>query len=500
MNSINLIPQPEFLQAEEGIFSHTGVIHIVGDAFFTNEIRLAESQFKDAGLTGETGGQQNIRINLSKEVSGEESYELQIQQTGIEIHASGRKGAYNGLQSLRQLVLLYRNGNSVAIPCAGILDSPRFEWRGCMLDTSRHFYSVSFIKKLIDIASLHHMNVFHWHLTDDQGWRLPVEGYPALTDIGAWRKEERTTWDCPVGGFYSRDDIREIVAFAAERHVQVVPEVDLPGHASAILAAYPELGCTGGPYRVEDRFGIFEDVLCAGNDKIFDLFASIFDSLVELFPSPYVHIGGDEVKFNRWKACPKCETRMKELSLDKSPQLQSWITVRLVEMLKERGRTTIGWDEVLEGTEKFSLPQDVVVMSWRGREGGMEASAKGHRVIMTPMTDGCYLNFKPIDSVEEPGHLEVSTVRQAYEMEAVPPQMTKEQESLVMGGQCNLWSEVIYASRIAEYMLFPRLCAIAESLWTARKARNFESFANKLPEHRKKLDALDVCQYRGPLE
>ncbi len=502
MNCIHIIPQPASVSVNEGFYtcgdSSTRVWQpeFEGDSLFSAEIRTVNTQAFLSVKEPETT--QKIHCLQDPAIEGTEAYDLDIETNAITIRASSREGMYHGMQSVRQIFLAA--AGSTEVPCVHISDRPRFAWRGCMLDTSRHFYSVAFIKKLIDLASLHHLNVFHWHLTDDQGWRLPVDRYPGLTEIGALRDERRSSWGKTIGGFYSNEDIREIVAFAGERHVQVVPEVDLPGHASAILAAYPELGCTGGPYHVEDRFGIFEDVLCAGNNDIFTLFDAIFDSLVELFPSQYVHIGGDEVKFSRWEACPKCRARMQELSLDAPQQLQSWITGHLVVMLRERGRTAIGWDEVLEGTEKFPLPQDLIVMSWRGREGGLEASAKGHRVIMTPMTDGCYLNFKPLDNDEEPGHLEVCTIKQSYNMEPVPAEMSPEQEALVLGGQCNLWSEVIYASRIAEYMLFPRLCAIAEALWTPKDQRGIASFAARLPAHRVLLDRLDVCQYRGPLE
>jgi len=498
MSAIHIIPQPASVTGETGFFIKPGKPVFSGDSLFAAETAIANRQM--AGFYPETLPTVAIHCLQDEAVTGEEAYILEITEKAVTLRASGREGMYNGMQSLRQMLLNGTDTAEIRLPCAIVRDSPRFAWRGCMLDTSRNFYTVAFIKKLIDLASMHHLNVFHWHLTDDQGWRLPVDAYPGLTETGAWRDDRRSTWGRTIGGFYSKEDIREIVAFAGERHVQVVPEVDLPGHASAILAAYPALGCTGGPYRVEDRFGIFEDVLCAGNDAIFPLFDAIFDSLVELFPSKYVHIGGDEVKFGRWEACPKCRSRMEGLSLDNARQLQSWITGRLVDMLRIRGRTAIGWDEVLEGTEKIPLPKDLVVMSWRGREGGMEASEKGHRVIMTPMTDGCYLNFKPLADDEEPGHLEVSTLRQSYEMEAVPPEMTAEQEALVLGGQCNLWSEVIYASRIAEYMLFPRLSAVAESLWTAKDRRSLGSFADRLPAHRRLLDRLDVCQFRGPLE
>jgi hexosaminidase len=500
MNSIILIPQPSSVITEKSALSLRNAPHISGSAVFSAEMALFREQMKATGLAPESGRSVSVSC-VEKADLPQEGYEMSIRESGIELRASSGTGMHHAFQSLRQLLLSAKETGSVDIPCAEIADAPRFSWRGCMLDTSRHFYTTAFIKKLIDLASLHHLNVFHWHLTDDQGWRLPVDAWPGLTETGAWRIDRRTTWDnLKVGGFYSKEDIREIVAFAAERHVEVVPEVDLPGHASAILAAYPDLGCTGGPYRVEDRFGIFEDVLCAGNDRVFDLFADIFDTLKELFPSPYVHIGGDEVKFNRWEECPKCRKRMEELKLDRANELQSWITVRLANMLKERGKTAIGWDEVLEGTEKLGLPQDLIVMSWRGQEGGIAASAKGHRVIMTPLTDGCYVNFKPLDNPEEPGHLEASTVAKSYRMDPVTPKMSEAQAKLVLGGQCNLWSEVIYASRIAEYMLFPRLSAISESLWSPKAARSLESFVTRLPELRKRLDALDVCQFRGPIE
>ena len=510
MTEIHIIPQPQKITRKDGTFAHNGIPEISGTALFMKEIETFCLQIKniDWKITAkpQTPTAKStapvIFCQHDASILGTESYSILIETQKITLKASHATGLWNALQSLRQLILAGKTESSFEIPCAEITDSPRFSWRGCMLDTSRHFYSTAFIKKLIDIASMYHMNIFHWHLTDDQGWRLPVDGYPALTEIGSWREDRRTTWgeDRLVGGSYTKAEIAEIVQWAKDRHVDIVPEVDLPGHASAILASYPELGCTGGPYLVEDRFGIFEDVLCAGNDKIFDLFDAIFDTLKELFPFNYVHIGGDEVKFNRWEVCPKCHNRLKALSLDHTPQLQSWITVRLVQMLKERGKTAIGWDEVLEGTEKLGLPEDLVVMSWRGQEGGIEASSKGHRVIMTPLSDGCYLNFKPLDNPEEPGHLEVSTVRKSYEMDPISPEMTEKQASLVLGGQCNLWSEVIYASRIAEYMLFPRLCAISESLWSQKSLRSLESFEKRLPTHRKILDALDVCQYRGPLE
>jgi hexosaminidase len=290
-----------------------------------------------------------------------------------------------------------------------------------------------------------------------------------------------------------------VVDYAASRHVEIVPEVDIPGHVSSVLAAYPGLGCTGGPYRVEDRFGIFEDALCAGNDGIFELAAAVFDTLAALFPSKWVHIGGDEVRYNRWDNCPKCGKRLAETALQTPRELQSWITVKLALMLGERGRTAMGWDEILEDTEKYALPRNTAIMSWRGREGGLRASGLGHSVVMSPNTEGCYLDYRNYDRIEEPGRQRVSTVSQCYNMDPVSPGMSAEQEALVLGGQCNLWSEVIYAGKIAEYMIFPRICAFSEAVWTPKEGKNLEDFERRLHTHRERLDSLDLLQYRGPL-
>jgi hexosaminidase len=429
-----------------------------------------------------------------------EAYKLTISKENITLQASSLAGMFNGEQTVRQLVLSELKDDCLTLPCAEITDYPRFSWRGFMLDCSRHFYSVPFIKKLLDVLSLHHINRFHWHLTDDQGWRLPVAQYPLLTEIGSRRQDRRFPWVNYNNEFYDREEIKEIVDYAKCRNIEVIPEVDLPGHASAILASYPGLGCTGGPYRVEDRFGIFEDVLCSGNDQIFDFFTAVFDTLTELFPSKWMHIGGDEVLFTRWEECPKCKKRLAELGLNKPSQLQSWITQRMTQMLAERGKTAIGWDEVLEDSEKFPLPKETIVMSWRGSSGGIKAGSMGHHVIMSPNTEGCYLDYKHTDDPEEMGRtLGINSVFDSYSMNPVTPQMTEEEASRILGGQCNLWSEIIYAGKIAEYMIFPRLCAIAEAVWTPQKEKNFDDFSQRLAVHRKRLDLLDINQYRGVL-
>ncbi|MDR3303433.1 MAG: beta-N-acetylhexosaminidase [Treponema sp.] len=497
MSNVNLIPQPVSIHYNDGTFTSAVLPPITGDALFQNAMNVFSAQL---ALSARSSPSSDSRLVCVKDASlADEAYRLCVTSDAITVTAATGSGMHHGLETLRQLVLSGGTDGALSIACVEIEDRPRFPWRGFMLDTARHFYSVAFVKKLIDALSLHHLNKFHWHLTDDQGWRLPVAEYPLLTEIGGKRLNIRhQSYPVYDGGFYTEDEIRGVVAYAAERGVEVVPEVDLPGHASAILAAYPGLGCTGGPYRVEDRHGIFQDVLCAGNDALFDLATAVFDTLARLFPSPYVHIGGDEVLFNRWDNCPKCQKRLAEAGLSKARELQSWITVKLANMLGERGKIAIGWDEVLEDSARYPLPKNVAVMSWRGAKGGVEASERGHSVIMSPNSDGCYFDYKHRADPDEPGQISVSSIKQVYHMDPVMPDMPAEVVPRILGGQGNLWSELIYAAKIAEYMIFPRLCALAEAVWTPREAKDFADFMTRLPVHQKRLDALDFLQYRGP--
>jgi len=510
MTRYAIIPEPAFIEYynDMGNFRCGGLplpALSENNLNIQNEVQIFNRQVINTfGREACTKNSGKICLITTEGCTDTESYQLEILSGEIRISSRTGTGIYRGLQTLRQLFLSGYNEGVLSVPCGIIKDKPRFPWRGFMLDCSRYFYSVEFIKKITDALSLHHINIFHWHLTDDQGWRLPVRQYPLLTEIGSKRRDHRLHGKF-IGGYYNRDEIRDIVEYAAGRHIEVVPEVDLPGHTSAVLAAYPGLGCTGGPYRVEDRYSIFEDVLCAGNDGIFTLAEALFDTLAELFTSKYAHIGGDEVRFNRWAKCPKCKKRLYDLGLKNPAQLQSWITSRLAAMLQQRGKTAIGWDEVLENTEKFPLPDDFIVMSWRGRKGGSEAAARGHRVIMTPYTDGCYLDYKNTGDAEEPGQLGVNTIAQCLNLNPIPAGMDPAAASLVLGGQGNLWSEIIYAGKIAEYMTFPRICALAETFWSAGKdgsnedGNNIEDFGKRLEVHQKRLDKLDLLQYRGPL-
>ena len=516
MKEINLIPRPLKQQTLEGVFESSGVPEISGDSFFSEELSVFSAQMSARyNLTAES--QPRIFcIKLEEKAIPPEGYRLKISPQKIEIAAACKAGMYNGLQSLRQLFLSGDTGDvfirspetHFVIPCAEIEDAPAYPWRGFMLDCSRYFYHVNSIKKIIDVLSMHHINVFHWHLTDDQGWRLPVPEYPKLAEIGSQRRNPNRQEEIYTGGFYSEDDISEIIAFAAARHVTVVPEVDIPGHTVSALAAYPEFGCTGGPYQVEWRFGVHDDILCAGNDKIFDFVGAVFDTLARLFPGKYVHIGGDEAPTTRWENCPHCKERMAELGLTEPRQLQRWLTRRFAGMLAERGKIAIGWDEVLEGTDitgsaaqHTALPQDLIVMAWRSwmnKQLVLDAAAQGRNLIITPSNHGGYISRCQSLDPDDPGKGdEPSTLRDSYLIPLVQPEMTSEQAKLVLGGQGNLWGEQINSCRNAEYMIFPRICALAEAFWTAENLRDYEDFLHRLPIHQRRIDAFGILQFRG---
>jgi hexosaminidase len=492
MKNLTIIPLPASVKYTDGIFFCKGLPKITADSCFKPELAVFRGQMKAVFPKEDAGTRLTVTQALDKKEKAE-WYKLTITPEDITIEAAEGAGIYHGLQTLRQLFMTQDAGG---IPCVVIEDAPQFPWRGFMLDCSRNFFTVEFVKKVIDAISMHHINKFHWHLTDDQGWRLPIEKYPLLIEIGSKRYDTRRRGY--YGGFYTTEDIKAIVAWAAERHVEVVPEVDLPGHTSSVLAAYPGLGCTGGPYKVEDRYGVFDEVLCAGNDGLWDLSAAVFDTLVDLFPSKYVHIGGDEVRYLRWSECPKCRAKMQEWGMTEAFAIQPKITTRLVAMLAERGKIAIGWDEVIDDKEAAkTLPQDLVVMSWRGRGGGDAAVKLGHRVIMTPNSEGCYLDYQQKDSPDEPGPFFNSPLSKLYALNPVSAGMSREDAALILGAQGNLWTEQIVSAKLAEYMAFPRICALAEALWTPCENKNFEDFQTRLTTHNQRLELLDLlyCRY-----
>lgn len=432
---------------------------------------------------------------LFKHIEGldDEEYRLSISTVQVVITASTTRGAFHGLSAVRKLALI----NDNILPACRVCDKPAFVWRGFMLDCVRHFFSVDFIKKLIDAASLFGLNRFHWHLTDDQGWRIPIDGWPKIEEIASRRSELQYNDGRTYGRLYTKEEICEVQAYAHKRQMIVIPEVETPGHVSALLAAYPEFGCTGGPYEVQDRWGIFNEVLCAGNDAMLAFFEDAIAQVATLFSDPYIHIGGDECPQSAWEACPKCQARMKAEGLTGEHQLQSWLTSQICAMVHKNGKRPIGWDEVLDGTEEMGLPDDLIVQSWQGIQGGLEASRRGHQVIMSPNTVGCYLDYRHRDSAEEMGNLGVSTLRQVASFTATPPQMDEQAKSMVLGAQGNLWSERVLSARQAEYLLFPRLQLLAQQLWNPREA---DENLNRIELLTKYCEKLDIHCYRGAVE
>lgn len=422
-----------------------------------------------------------------------EGYQLNIRKNGVEIRASQHSGFFYALQSLRQLLPVAIYGSepvedaSWAVPCLTIVDAPRFAYRGMHLDVARHFFTVDEVKRYLDVMAIHKLNTFHWHLTDDQGWRIEIKRYPELTSIGSIRKatvigKEWGNYDnTPYGGFFTQDEIKDVVSYAADRAITVIPEIDLPGHMLAALTAYPKLGCTGGPYDVWGRWGVAEDVLCVGKEETFKFLEGVLDEVVELFPSEYIHIGGDECPKVRWEKCPRCQAQIRQLGLKDDDKhtaehyLQSYVTERIGKYLAEHGRRIIGWDEILEG----KAPIDAVVMSWRGSEGGIAAAKLGHDVIMTPNSHFYFDYYQTSDTDAEPlgigGYLPVEIV---YSFDPVFPELTQDQQKHILGVQANLWTEYIHDNKHLEYMLLPRLAALSEVQWTQPEKKDRERFFN----------------------
>ena len=507
--TITIIPRP--LKIQDGnktisISKKSISLCINGESLndIHNKLKTA---FSLTGIeTSENGLPVFIDISVKEKEENDEAYTLEITAEGIRIKAEGINGAFYGCISAGQLIY----GANGELPLLSISDKPLHSWRGFLLDTCRSFYSTAFIKKMLDACALHKLNIFHWHLTDDQGWRFEVPGYPLLTEVGSKRQDN--TLPEAIDGFYDEgkesrrwytdEEIKDIVNYAKERCISIIPEVEFPGHSSALLAAYPEFGCTGGPYHVENRWGIFPDVLCLGNDKIFDIYKAALEKITKLFPSEYIHIGGDECPHERWEVCPKCQERMKKEGLDSAAQLQAWGTTKIASMVASLGKIPIGWDEVLENNKHNALPDNVIVQSWRGTEGGIKAASMNHKVIMSPC-DRFYLNFKNKDSFEEPGRLGVTTTKKTYTFSPAGKELkldNPEQKKLILGGECALWSEKLPHSRNAEYLIFPRFCAAAETLWLPEESKDFEDFKLRLENHKKLLHSLDYLYYEGILE
>ena len=464
------------------------------------------------GMNTDSKTKKNKKTEEPLELSEQqqEAYKIKVGAEGIAIYAHNPIGFYRAAQTLRKALPIVKEGAEakVELPYVNIQDEPRFVYRGVLLDCARHFFSVEMIKEFLDVMALHGCNQFHWHLTDDQGWRFEVKSMPELALRGSVR--EQTTigpnvgiFDgVPHGGYYTQEECRDIVKYAAERYINVIPEIDLPGHMQSALHVYPELGCTGGPYPVRTYWGVSREVLCGGNPKTLEFLKNVLKEVCEVFPSKIIHIGGDECPKDRWKACPTCQAKIKELGLKDdgkhSPdnQLQSYINKEIEAFLAEQGRDIIGWDEILEG----GLSGKSIVMSWRGTKGGAEAAKQGHRVIMSPNVFS-YIDHPQLKDVAKQPRTTGSYIVSAskvYSFEPLlPDALDEQQQKYILGSQVNLWSEHVAYPEHAFYQLLPRLGAASEVQWCRPEQKDFESFKQRLPQLKKLYDLLGVSYCTG---
>jgi len=511
--ALSIIPEPVNTKTYKGYFtvdSKTKVLsNIVGEEgdalkeYLTNHIESfykinpLERGFSDRASKGDIFLKLDERVDIPAE-----GYKLRVAKNGITITGKDNAGLFYGIQTLIQMMPPESDSlQQVNTPLAEITDYPRFKWRGLHLDVCRHFMPKEFVLKYLDYMAMHKLNTFHFHLTEDQGWRIEIKKYPLLTEIGSKRDEtligsSRTSKEydgIPHSGFYTQDDIREIVDYAAKRYITVVPEIEMPGHALAALASYPHLGCTEGPYKVATRWGVFHDVMCAGKESTFEFIEDVLEEVLALFPSEYIHIGGDECPKTKWKECKLCQQRIADEGLKDEHELQSYFIQRAERYLNSKGRKLIGWDEILEG----GLAPNAAVMSWRGEDGGIEAAKQGHYVVMTPGTH-CYFDHYQDDPKTEPLAIGGFTpLEKIYAYEPVPESLTKEEAKYVMGAQGNVWTEYMKSPEHVEYMVYPRAAALSEVVWSPKKERDYSGFLVRLREMTKRYDYYGINYSRA---
>lgn len=495
-----IIPAPTKQIINKGSFTLNSSVGIS----YTKDFKVSAEFLKifiEEGSQIKLKESKSIAFIKDESISSAEGYSLQIFPNRIEIKAKTDQGAFYAVQSLRQLLPPeFENGtfneDKVIIPCVTIEDSPQFKYRGMHLDVGRHMFSVNFIKKYIDALAMLKMNTFHWHLTEDQGWRIEIKKYPKLQEVAAYRNEtlighysnQPQQFDGKqYGGFYTQNEVKDVVAYAKSRFITVIPEIELPGHSQAAIAAYPELGCTGKQIEVATRWGVFEEIYCT-KDETFEFLEDVLDEVLELFPSEYIHIGGDEAPKTRWKTCEVCQNRIKAEGLKDEHELQSYFIARIETYLNSKGRQIIGWDEILEG----GLAPNATVMSWRGTEGAVEAAKQKHNVVMSP-TSHSYFDYYQSDNDNEPlaigGYLPLEKV---YSFNPIPEGLSKEESQYILGAQGNLWTEYIPTSKQVEYMVFPRMIAMSEVVWSKPEHKSYADFVSRLEYFHKRLDALDI--------
>jgi len=519
-----IIPWPQQVTLEAGVFRLTPDTRVYVDSasrktgkFLTERLRPATGYpFKTHTKFFSGGAIKGGILLTTKEANtnlGPEGYDLAVAPDSVVIRAPTQAGLFYGVQTLFQLLPPEIFSTNLVtnvdwqMPCVQIEDWPRFKWRGLLLDVSRHFFNKSEVETILDAMALQKLNTFHWHLTDDQGWRIEIKKYPRLTRVGAWRSgvgfgldpKSTTAYgpDGRYGGFYTQADIRDVVAYAAARHITIVPEIEMPGHSTAALAAYPQFSCTGGPFTNGTTSGIFQGIYNPANDETFKFLDDVLTEVIQLFPGKYVHIGGDEVPKETWKNSPECQALMKREGLKNEDELQSWFTRRIETFVSAHGRTMIGWSEILQG----GLPQNAAVMDWIG--GAREAASAGHDVVMTP-TAYCYFDFyQSSNHVTEPkaaawgGPL---TLNKMYAFDPMPTNVPPQLQSYILGAQGNLWTEQIPNLKHAEYMIFPRACALAEVTWSAKDTHDWDDFMSRLQIQARRLAQLGINYRRASVE
>lgn len=504
----NIIPRPQQVNVSNDapfILSAKTVISLGTNShnMKRNANMLASYIEQATGIRPTVGKSKNgtaIVLTIDKTIANAEGYKLDADAKHIRIAGASAAGVFYGIQTLRKsLPLVNGKASKVSIPAVHIADAPRFAYRGTHLDVSRHFVTADSVRQFIDMLALHNINRFHWHLTDDQGWRIEIKKYPLLTQIGSKRAQTVIGHNSgkydgkPYSGFYTQKQIRDIVKYAADRYITIVPEIDLPGHMQAALAAYPDMGCTGGPYEVWQKWGVSDNVLCAGNDKTLTFIDNVLKEITQLFPSKYIHVGGDECPKTQWQKCPKCQARIKALNLEAKDghsaeeRLQSYIITHASNYLKSLGRNTIGWDEILEG----GLAEGATVMSWRGESGGIAAAKQHHDVVMTPNSYLYFDYYQSLDKANEPiaigGYLPLETV---YSYEPMPKELTADEARHIIGVQANIWTEYMPTFKQMQYMALPRLAALSEVQWSQPALKDYNSFTNRLTEFTHLYDRL----------
>jgi hexosaminidase len=515
-NEYNLIPQPRKLQpasgqfifnSETGLFLDKGVQPEVADAFFI----LAERLKTAAGIELQTLsalGKNSIVCKLNPKLEKKESYRLTIEKNQITVEAREPVGFFYAAQTIRQLLPAAIESNEKQsniqwkAPCCHIEDTPYYDYRGMHLDVCRHFSTKEEVMHYIDQLAFLKINTFHWHLTEDQGWRIEIKKYPLLTEVGGFRhrtvvghnRNRPRQWDnTTVGGFYTQEEIKEVIAYAQKRFVNIIPEIEMPGHAVAALTAYPQFSCSGGPFEVEGRWGIFRDVYCT-REETFEFLEGILDEVAALFPYEYIHIGGDECPKVRWSRCHACQERMKAEGLKNEDELQSYFIARIGKYLSAKGKKIIGWDEILEGGLTV---KDATVMSWRGTDGGITAARAGHNVIMTPTT-ALYLDYYQSKRPDEPlaigNYVPLKTV---YDFNPTPDVLTPAQAKYIWGVQANVWTEYMPNQKQREYMIFPRILALAENAWIPQGRKNYPDFKRRLMALLRHYDVMGVNYFKG---